>query len=121
MGEARLNDLHALVLGRMYDYTGHLVRVAQREPGHLTGKVLHFRGAAWKRQMVEMFGHQGHPGRFAPWNWERQYDHFFAQRGILWIEIAANKAGWNSYREVWIEQMMGSRGARAIRMPGVGS
>ena len=36
----------------MYDYTGHSVRVAQREPGHLTGKVMHFRGAAWKRQMV---------------------------------------------------------------------
>ena len=117
MGDAKLNDLHAHVLGRMYDYTGHFVRATQRDPRHLTGQVLHFRGAAWKRQMMEMVGHQGHPGRFAPWNWERQYDHFFDQRGALWTDVATNKPVWNSYREAWIDHMLGSRVARAIRMP----
>ena len=71
-----VDGLDFYVCKRMYDYTGHLVRALAENPMHLTGMLLEFRDAQWKASLTEVVGHQGHGGRFAPWNWERQYHVF---------------------------------------------
>ena len=65
--KAGLADVDVYVLSRMYDYAGHLVRAIRRDPEHLVGAVIRHRDSEWKRNMADSIGHQGHPGRFAPW------------------------------------------------------
>ena len=45
MSGAAIERIDHYVLKRMYDFTGHLVRVSAENPRHLTGMVLQFRGA----------------------------------------------------------------------------
>ena len=115
MVESGLPDLQVYVLGRMFDHTGYLVRSFSRSPNHLTGRVMAFRDAAWKRAMTHHVGHQGHSGRFAPWNWERQYDSYFALQGLEWKQVAADKAAWSKHRRSFVEHMLGTRRSYAIR------
>ena len=111
MNEAAVDRIDHYVLKRMYDYTGHLVRVLDENPRHLTGMLLQFRDAQWKEAMTEVIGHQGHSGRVAPWCWERQYHAFFHYLGERWQDIARDKAQWKNHREQWISYMIRGRAA----------
>ena len=103
MQEANLARMDAYVLGRLYDYAGHLARAIQANPGHLTGIALDFRDAEWKRTMTEVIGHQGHPGRFSPWRWERQFSSYFQLEGLLWKEVAIDRDEWLSHKMAWTQ------------------
>ena len=107
--ECRLPDIDVYVLGRMFDYTGHLMRLVARNPLHLTGLVLKFRDSMWKDAHTVLAGHQGHPGRISPWCWERQYHSYFRAHGLCWQDISVDKAAWNSHKKAWIRQMLGSK------------
>ena len=93
----------------MYDYAGHLVRLHARNPQHLTGVVLSFKDARMKADLTAVIGHQGHSGRFAPWNWERQFHSFFHAIGEIWKHVAQEKGKWASYRENWANSMIRGR------------
>ena len=76
MEAASVPDIDIYVLKHMYDYAGHLARVADNGPRHLTSQVLSFRDAQWRQTMTTLYGHQGHHGRVAPWlvvSGERQH------------------------------------------------
>ena len=105
MLEESFVSLDAYVLGRLYDYAGHLVRAIQANPGHLTGIALDFRDAPWKRTMTELVGHQGHPGRFSPWSWERQFSSYFQLEGLLWKEVALERDSWACRKTAWMKTM----------------
>ena len=109
MNQAKVADMDVSVLGRMYDYAGHLARALANDPSHLTGLVLNFRDAEWKAALTETVGHQGHEGRFAPWNWERQYHCFFRGKQESWKEVAKERVKWHSYRSEWVRFVLGSR------------
>ena len=109
MCAAGVDGLDVYVCKRMYDYTGHLVRALAENPLHLTGMLLEFRDAQWKASLTEVVGHQGHGGRFAPWNWERQYHAFFDSLGESWQDIARNKTKWHENRAAWIRYMIRGR------------
>ena len=109
MNEAAVDRIDRYVLKRMYDCTGHLVRVLDENPRHLTGMLLQFRDAQWKEAMTEVIGHQGHSGRVAPWCWERQYHAFFHYLGERWQDVARDKAQWKNHREEWISYMIRGR------------
>ena len=61
----------------MFDYTGHIIRAIEREPSHLTGALIKYKDATWKRYMTDLyckilystvrtvpcFGMTVHPGR----------------------------------------------------------
>ena len=70
--------------------------------------MLRFRDASWKRQMTEAIGHQGHDGRVAPWNWERQYASFFRQRDQEWTHVALDREAWATHKRPWLLHMLGS-------------
>ena len=57
---ADILELVQYVLGRMFDYVGHIIRESQRNPNHLTGWLINFRDALWKETMAALQGHQGH-------------------------------------------------------------
>eukprot|EP00973_Karenia_brevis_P055119 7664281-Karenia_brevis.AAC.1 len=59
--------------------------------------------------MQGVFGHQGHPGRYAPWNYERQFDSFFHSLGLNWLEVARDKQHWAQHQHAWLRHMLGSR------------
>ena len=105
-------DVH--VLGRMFDYTGHLLRAVETNPGHLTGQIVALRDAQWKRMMTEEVGHQGHPGRINPWNWEYQYHVIFVRQGLEWKDVPQDRDEWRSHRQDWIRHMLGRRAHTAI-------
>eukprot|EP00973_Karenia_brevis_P014655 1999137-Karenia_brevis.AAC.1 len=86
----------------MFDYTGHLVRAVRSNPGHVTGCLMNFRNAAWKRYLTESIGHQGHTGRVTPWNWERQYDAYFKAKDLEWQEVASYREEWHSHKRAWM-------------------
>ena len=109
--EKQIPDLDVYVLARLYAYAGHLVWAVSANPAHLTGHVLNFRNAEWKRQMTEVLGHQGHHGRHHPWNWERQFHSYFKLQGEDWQQVALNKSEWYFHRSAWIQHMLGSRAA----------
>ena len=110
MSTADVMAIDAYTLKRMYDYAGHLVRALDENPLHLTGLVLKYRDAESKATIAAEIGHQGHPGRFAPWNWERQLHSFFDQFGENWQQVACDKARWPSCRAQWVD-FMGKRRA----------
>ena len=113
MEACRLPDIDVYVLQRMCDYTGHLTRLVLDMPAHLTGIMMRFRNAEHMDAMTAVVGHQGHPGRFAPWSWERQYAAFFRSKGLTWTDVAIEKERWYSYRHEWLHFAMGSRAAGA--------
>eukprot|EP00973_Karenia_brevis_P031593 4356982-Karenia_brevis.AAC.1 len=84
MHENSIPDLDAYVLARMFDYTGHLVRSCQRKPDSLLGKVIRYRCCEYKQFLTEVSGHQGHSGRIAPWDWERQFHSYFSRHKLAW-------------------------------------
>ncbi len=63
MVAAELQTIDVYILGRMYDYAGHLIRVLHENPRHLTGFVLGYLDAEWKEALSEVVGHQGHLDR----------------------------------------------------------
>ena len=73
LSECKLADIDVYVLGRMYDYAGHLMRAVDANPLHLVGHLLKYRDAEWKDALTAMVGHQGHNGRISPLNCERQF------------------------------------------------
>ena len=97
LNDAATDRIDHYVLKRMYDYTGHLVRVLAENPRHLTGMLLQFRDAQFKEAMTGVLGHQGHAGRFAPWCWERQYHAFFHHLGERWQDRARDKEQWHNH------------------------
>ena len=114
--ESRILPIDAYILKRMYDYAGHLVRVSARDPQHLTGAVLGFMDAQFKDALTAVIGHQGHNGRFSPWNWERQYHSFFNRKGMSWKDVAKDREEWQKHRDDWIESMRGGRAAASNDM-----
>ena len=109
MSDAEVGRIDYYVLKRMYDYTGHLMRVLAENPRHLTGMLIQFRDAQFKQDMTDVIGHQGHKGRVAPWCWERQYHTFFHMLGESWQEVAKDKEHWLKHREDWISYMIRGR------------
>ena len=109
MSDAAVGRIDRYVLKRMYDYTGHLMRVLAENPMHLTGMLVQFRDAQYKQDMTDVIHHQGHPGRFAPWCWERQYHTFFAMLGERWQDVAQDKTKWLQHRADWISYMIRGR------------
>ena len=105
--------IYIYILKRMYDYTGHLVRIVRDKPEHFTGKLLGYRDAEWKDALMQVVGHQGHKGRFSPWSWERQYDSFFRSKGHSWRDVACDRELWHSFRSQWIRYMLGCRAANS--------
>ena len=63
----------------------------KENPDHLMGAVLEHRDSQRKAGMKETIGHQGHPGTFAPWNWERKCEYFFRRLGRWWSDVAKDK------------------------------
>ena len=111
LAAAGVETIDLYLLTRMYDYAGHLVRALQDNPLHLTGLVLRFRDAQAKAAIDSEIGHQGHPGRFAPWNYERQFDAFFKLMGAHWQEVASDRSKWRSQRDAWISFIVKGRAA----------
>ena len=109
--EADVSTLDKYIQKRVYDYAGHLVRALSDNPAHLTGLVLRYRDAEAKEALAAQVGHQGHPGRFAPWNWERQFHGFFRRGGESWQEVAGDRLSWVDYRPCWINFMIDRRAA----------
>ena len=109
MEACRLADVDVYVLKRMYDYAGHLMRTNKDKPDHLTGKVPAHRDAEWKAALRQVVGHQGHEGRFSPWNWERQCDAVFRQVNRHWKLVAVDKEQWQEFRPKWLRYMLGSK------------
>ena len=113
MKENRTPDIDVYVLGRMYDYAGHVLRESDRNSHHLIGHLLRFRNSAWKQAVTEVVGHQGHSGRISPWDWERQYHSYFRGEGLLWQDVALDKKSWLDHRPKWIRHTLGSRSTSA--------
>lgn len=104
MGECNLRVFGESVLLRLYDYIGHAVRTFSRNPCHLAGCVLRWRDAEWKQTLSDTIGHQGHHGRVAPWNYERQFHVYFWRRGLHWKHVALQKDDWLAHREQWVRE-----------------
>ena len=104
-----LPDMDVLILSRMYDYVGHLLRSIDRNPEHLTSHLIMFRDIDWKIAMTVVAGHQGHSGRVAPWNLEFQYHAYFWQHEMHWKAAAMNKETWQKHRKPWIKHMLRGR------------
>ena len=102
-----------MVLSRAYDYAGHVVRYGSRN-NTLVFQVLMQHCRAECREMSRVIGHQGHPGRHAPWSWELQYDSFFVKQGIDdWKDVAMDKTTWLSHKADWMRFRLGKRCAHA--------
>ena len=109
MDACRLADVDVYVLKRMYDYTGHLPRVIKDKPDHLTGKVIAYKDAEWKSALTQVLGHQGHKGRFSPWDWERQCGALFRLVNRHWKLVAVDRVLWRELRPQWLRYMLGGR------------
>jgi len=96
-------DVDVFILHKMFSFAGHLVRKGEYLPEFLPARVLLFRCKAECRTVQTFIGSQMHPKRFSPWSWERQFDTYFSQRGLSWIEVAKDKSMWNSHQQAWIE------------------
>lgn len=117
MKDCKLPDLDAYILGRMYDYAGHLIRAINTKPQHLTGQVLDFRNAEFKETLSTVVGHKC---RVAPWNWERQYLSFFHCRGKDGKDTAGNRNSWQAYKGAWTKFSLRSRAEKVYLGTSVG-
>ena len=84
----QLIDLDAYVLGRMYDYMGHVVRMGARDKQFLPHLALCHRDKSRCLQHQEIIGHQGHAKRVLPWTHERPYYDYFSGHSLDWQEPA---------------------------------
>eukprot|EP00959_Pyramimonas_sp_CCMP1952_P126970 2655474-Pyramimonas_sp.AAC.1 len=64
--------------------------------------------------MTDTIGHQGHPGRFAPWRWERQCDAYSAAQNLSWMDTAIDREAWQAHLFSWVAHMMGHKLLNAI-------
>ena len=97
----------AIMCTRVYNFAGHVARISQFDSTRLTAKVLRHKDRGWCRQLLENFGHAGHPGRFAPWNYEFQLDRYFRHQGLEWTDIAADRGAWAKERKGWVQAFVG--------------
>ena len=113
--QASLNlpDVDVHVLGRMYDYVGHVVRAGDREQLHLPYLFLKFRDEEWRQQSQAVVGHQQHKGRTPPWTWEYMYSKHFKSKSLNWQQVASNSDDWKSHKCAWIHSMLGSSAERS--------
>ena len=105
--ETKLRDFDGYVLGRMYDYVGHIIRAGTREPAYLPSVVLSHRDRDWCLQCQDLFSNQGHSGRVHPWNFERPYHVYFSALLLDWKHAATNKELWLRHKSGWIRSVYG--------------
>ena len=104
-----IKDLDAVVLGRMYDFIGHVIRMGQREGTFLPYIALCHRDKHWCLEHARIMGHQGHSGRISPWTHERQFYEYFASKDLNWKEVAADKDSWTKHKKSWSQHIYGRR------------
>ena len=107
--ESGLVDLDAYVLGRMYDYMGHVIRAAKYHTSFLPYIALCHRDKQWCLQHAEILGFQGHAGRVSPWTHERQYSDYFTTQGLDWKQVAADRSEWSAHKYDWLKTKYGAR------------
>ena len=110
--ENRILDFDAYILGRMYDYVGHVVRMGMRDGDFLPCVALRHRDKACCREQQELIGTQEHQGRVAPWMHEQQFVPFFDAVGLDWKDAAASKQHWLKHRAAWVKARYGKRRPR---------
>ena len=107
--QSNITDLDAYVLGRMYDFVGHVIRMGCREPNFLPCVALRHRDKEWCLQRQEIMGSQGHHGRVHPWTHEKQFLDYFTRCDLNWKQVAQNKEEWQSHRKHWLTFKYGCR------------
>ena len=100
-------DLDAYVLGRMYDFVGHVIRMGNREPNFLPYIAMCHRDKAWCQQHQDIIRHQGHPGRVHPWTHEKAYHDYFSNIHLEWKQVALDKTLWFSHKNHWLYSIYG--------------
>ena len=105
----KLIDLDGYILGRMFDYVGHVLRAGSRDPQCLPFVVLCHRDKEWCWNHEAIFNHQGHSGRVHPWTYERQFQDYFAKLDLDWKAVANSKPSWNRHRKTWIKSVYGGK------------
>ena len=106
-------DIDVIVLRRMFDYIGHLMRIVTDKPRHLTGQIIKYKCCGFTQALTDVVGHQGRVGRHTPWSWKRQYHKYFHDQGLDWKIITRQKDEWNKHRKEWIKYMLKSRSVAA--------
>jgi len=82
--ELELPDVDVTILNRMCSYTGHLLRVINRDSSSLLAHAYHYWNQARRDdQALAHGGPQGHSGCCSPFNWEHQYVSYFKPLGII--------------------------------------
>ena len=88
-----------VVLGRVYDWAGHVARFQKWAPDRYALRALLFRDIPYLKQLESEHGHQMHYRKFKVWRWEQQFTRF---HGLGWKELATNSETWAEHKQIWL-------------------
>ena len=100
-------DLDLVACQRLHRFAGHVIRAGVHNEQRLSSKIVMYRDKNWCRTFAEVMEgtHQGHPGRFNPFTWERQLDSFYTDElhEAPWKELARDRVSWRKLERSFIE------------------